>query len=350
MMSFTLVFLAIMLLSAVQKNLSYEMTREYNLKYPMDMVEIRKDLTGSFSPAELSEMDIYEYYHFRDGVVCAYGLLPEEYSVFKQEGMIEKGSFPREADEILVSPQAAATLGLSYELGQTVSFMGRVFRVSGFTGDIDIDEELLNCRRNEIYLRSDYEQNSVFIPYETISQMGEPSEPMYGVYEVVWHGFSESKQKQERLERLNGGNTEFGSYYIDIEKVGRRVKIYLYYLAGVAVVLMLGCSVFIGALLRSQLFWRRRELGYLQVFGVTKKRLMRMLGREYLIRLAAAFFYAAITYILLALGVLAFSGRLYLPGLLYPASLISTLALLYLCVVRFSVSRYLKTDIAALIH
>lgn len=345
-----LIFLAIMLLSAIQKNLPSEMIKKYSLRFPMDTVEIRKNLISDFSVAELSEMDIYEYFRLDDNGVVAYGLLPEKYSAFMQEGMIEYGHFPEKENEVLVSPQAAVILGLPVEVGQTISFMGESFIVSGFTGDIENDEELVGYRRNEIYLRSDYRQNAIFIPYETISKMGDPSESVYAVYEVIWHGFSKSSEKQKRLETLNNGNTAFSAYYWNIEKVETKVKIYLYYLAGVAVVLMLGSSVFIVALIRAQLFARKRELGYLQVFGVTKKRLRRMLEREYLIRLAIALFYALSGYILVSLVGFVFTKSFYLPGIIYPVALISILAVLYMIMVFFSVSRYLKTDIARLIH
>ena len=345
-----LIFLAIMLLSAIQKNLPSEMIKKYSLRFPMDTVEIRKNLISDFSAAELSEMDIYEYFRLDDNGVVAYGLLPEKYSAFMQEGMIEYGHFPEKENEVLVSPQAAVILGLPVEVGQTISFMGESFIVSGFTGDIENDEELVGYRRNEIYLRSDYRQNAIFIPYETISKMGDPSESVYAVYEVIWHGFSKSSEKQKRLETLNNGNTAFSAYYWNIEKVETKVKIYLYYLAGVAVVLMLGSSVFIVALIRAQLFARKRELGYLQVFGVTKKRLRRMLEREYLIRLAIALFYALSGYILVSLVGFVFTKSVYLPGIIYPVALISILAVLYMIMVFFSVSRYLKTDIVRLIH
>jgi uncharacterized membrane protein len=103
------------------------------------------------------------------------------------------------------------------------------------------------------------------------------------------------------------------------------------------------------SVIRTELFYRRQELGMLQVFGLTKSEVRQMFLGEYEIKETAALGLAAGIYLILAL-----LYRLIFGGWVFPSSLalllILFLAGVYLGFIAFTAQRYLQKPVIRLIR
>ena len=102
------------------------------------------------------------------------------------------------------------------------------------------------------------------------------------------------------------------------------------------------------SVIRTELFYRRKELGYLQIFGLPKRSVVQMLWGEHLVRVDAAFILAlAVELVLILLYGIIFGGLVLPSWLTFPACLL--FAALYLLFAYGTARRYLKTSIRELI-
>lgn len=341
-------FLTVLLVSTVRMNFSSESVEFIKDRYPMDLVPFFRPAYEAFPDKSL--LTVYEEYRLEENGVSAFYLMPEKDSVFGIDGMLAAGRFPEAATEILVDPVfAAEELGAAEApeacLGRTVILGGQDLTVAGITADLT-EEAVRKNLSADVYYRKNLVGPCVFVPYETIRELGEKRENEFVM--TVCPGMSESEALLRKVESAMGEGSP-NQFYGTVRGVQQVLDLAVLALFGVLAVIYTMCCLFLVTVVHTDLFSRKRELGYLQIFGLSKGRVLRLILGEYALRLLGA--------LVLALAVF---GALYgLYGLsvgralaLAPASLSGMLGLLcalYLLAAAVGAARYLRKSVVRLI-
>lgn len=343
-----LAFLLVMCSSALRSNFSEEYFRWIKHRYPMDLV--------CLNPIELESLPIrdglvlYDRYTAQEGDIHGYHLLPQKDSVLGIKGMIAFGTFPANDSEILVSPDYISTVfGSGVDpaayIGKQITFKGTVFTISGITAGLDDS----SVRRNlfaDYYYQRKIESNPIFIPYAALVKIGE-KQPT-DIYLGVLDGLSDSPEKQNMLRQaLIGGSPN--QFYSDIASSQTTLDgITLVFLAVVFVCHLIAC-IFMVAIVQTELYYRRRELGYLQIFGLKKRSVFRLVFAEFLLKVGASVLISALFYIFLALCVFLLAGVVLTLETGFTLISVLLLAGVYLLSARSAIRSVLKRSVISLV-
>ena len=304
-----LAFMLVWLMSAVQVNFRSECIHFLQEKYPMDLIIFsRYELDAFPDPGNLV---IYENYACSSDDVNAYYLLNEEDSVLAIDGMIFKGTFPKEQDEILVTQEFIEFYfepdeDFSNYLGRTIQFVGDTYVVSGILADITEPWAERTLFVDAYYQRA-VKGNAIFIPYNTIKDIGEIQNASSVV--AVYRNLPESERILSWIEN-NMVNGVANQFYRDIESMQYTVDNIISVFGVVLVSCFATSCIFLVTVVYADLFSRKREIGYLQIFGIRRQRVYRMLISEYAIKVLVAFAAATILYFCIIMAYYLFCGRL----------------------------------------
>lgn len=304
-----LAFILVWLMSAVQVNFQSECIHFLQEKYPMDLIIFSRHEVDAFP--DPGKLVIYENYACSSDDINAYYLLNEEDSVLAIDGMIYKGRFPKEQDEILVTQEFIKFYFESGEdfddyLGRTIQFAGDTYVVSGILADIEEPWVERNLFVDAYYQRT-VKGNAIFIPYETIKMIGEIQNTSSVV--AVYRNLPESEKILSWIEtnKVNGAANQF---YQDIESMQYTIDNVISVFGVVLISCFATSCIFLVTVVYADLFSRKREIGYLQIFGFRRQRVYRMLISEYVIKVLAAFAVATILYFCIILAYYIFCNRL----------------------------------------
>ena len=354
----TFAFLLLILTGIFRNSFAKEALRYYAKRYPVDLAGFTKEQYEKFSHKEW--LTVYDYYEAEENGLTAYYLMPQEDSVLNVDGMLEAGHFPAEKDEVIITQETAEILfpGVSFAdcVGRTFGFCGRTWTVSAVT----IPQKATfneHFRVDLYYMRVN--KTAVFIPYETLKTFTEKKEnPVYpGSLMCVVRGMAKDEEKRQAVEDalfvkipgMEEGQKGWANLYlqkIDIRKdeIDQVMKVFY----AVFFTMCLLICLYMVSVIRTELFYRRKELGYLQIFGLPKEAVLQMLWGEHLVRVIAAFILAAASALALSLLYGIILGGIVLPSwLTFPACLL--FALLYLMFAYGTARKYLKTSIRELI-
>ncbi len=343
-----LTFLLVMMVSAVQNNFSQEYTRFLATRYPMDLICGDRDLLQQFSGWDA--LIRYEHYTFTREDIHGYYLPEKADSVFCVEGMLSQGRYPGTVSEILVSPEFVrnylATGNDPQILGKTITLGGHSFSISGVTADLDrpFAQELLF---QDVYYRRSIQENPVFIPYEALKVIGQPQEKEFLM--ASYRDLLSDPQALEELKDLFFGEVPCPFHYqiaqaqAGVDAVSRIFRIVL------LVCFVCGC-VFLVAMIQTTLFSRKRELGYLQIFGLSRARVTWMLLSEHILKLAAGLAGATVGYGAMLLMYWGLTGRWLFFHFGHTSQLIAGLFLVYLLTAAAAIAEFLQKSILSLVQ
>ena len=351
-----LFFLIILLGSALQKNVTEEAIRLYRKDRPVDLIELQPSVVASMSEKTKSRLTIYDYYFAEEGEVTAYYLLPKEYSVLGTAGALSYGRFPEKETEVLVNISLAKVLSDDPEhpencLGQGFSFCGLKLSVSGIVSN----EGYRGDFRNDWYyafgkdnrpLRA--EDQHLFLAYSLLQTIGTKKESYGGIVMASAPGIWNDEDLQDRLKYNDSDSLNVYLQYI------RQLKAQTDFYVRIAFIVLLAlffiACLYTVSVIRLELFYRRQELGYLQIFGLSRGRIRRLILLEYAVKLVGSLLLAAAAYVLLATAyALAFHGGFQLPDAAQAGSMIAALTLMYLTTVWLTSAVFLRRSIIQLI-
>ena len=351
-------FLLLILTGIFQNSFAKEALRWYAKRYPVDLAGLTKEQYEAFEHKEW--ITVYDCYEVEENGLTAYYLMPQEDSVLNVDGMLEAGHFPAGKDEVIITQETAEILfpGVSFTdcVGRTFGFYGRTWTVSAVT----IPQKAAfneHFRVDLYYMRVN--KAAVFIPYETLKTFAKKKEsPVYpGSLMCVVRGMSRDEEKRQAVgdallmdvPGIEEGQKVWANRYLQkiderSDKIDQVMKVFY----AVFFTMCLLICLYLVSVIRTELFYRRKELGYLQIFGLPKGAVLQMLWGEHLVRIVAAFILAAVSALALILLYWIILGGFVLPPLLtFPACIL--FALLYL-VFAYGIARnYLKTSIRELI-
>ena len=349
-------FWLLLLAGTVGACFSREAIRLYARNFPMDLVWITPEQYRDFEHKEW--LAVYDYLTAEDKGVTAYYLMPEQDSVFRVKGMLLCGQFPQKDEEVVLSQKAASILFPERDcaacVGQSFSFCSRNWRVSAIAAERNAATEI-NYMADAAYWNV---EAAIFIPYESLRVFAEVQMPPSGYLMAVARGISEDAVKRAAVEDAISYHSSIPDeedqrvfaniYYSVIDEYQKRIDEIMMHVYAVIVLVSCLVCLYVISVIRMELFYRKKELGYLQVFGLPKKKVLQMVLGEHGVKVVAGL---SIGWLLTGVCVLAydlsFDGRAY-PSFL-SAGLCLGVSLVYLLCIRLTISRFLRKNVRELI-
>ena len=358
---FVIMFFLIMLVSTLQNNFEEEYMRSVKEKYPMDAFNISNNYLENLSFRD--DIGIYDYYSAVEDDVTAYYLAEERDSVLAIEGMIEHGRFPMNDNEILVTHELLVNKfnesdNLEKYVGEKLNFMDKEFVISGVL--FAFDESDINSLRNEnfeLYLNSDiyYKRikgNIIFIPYNTIKKFLEPQEKEYdgSIFVRAYYRelFEDAGGTSELRASYSNGNINIFENIIiksqhSLDNITRILLI-------VFIVCFFISCLFMSSQIHIELFYRRKELGYLQIFGLKKHKIKKIVLIEYMIKIIASL---AMSVVLYLIGIVIYFVAVHhwvFFNWIHILAIVSGILLVYFLTVLFTFRKFIKRDVMRLLE
>jgi len=348
-------FLLVFATSTVQNSFEKEYIRNIVNSYPLDGFNISAFELESFEYK--NNVYIYERYEFSDNDITAVYLGKENDSVLAIEGMLEYGDFPQSDNEVIISGELALSLNsdnktLDDLLGTEIEFLNEKFVISGIlyafdektrseqaVGDFD------SYFKSDIYYR-DLENNVIFIPYETIKTMGEPIEvqTMRAGYDGLYNDINVVNALRKAVVNnvINIFDSKLESARNVLDNISNIILL-------IFVVIFITSCIFVYSQVLTELFYRRKEIGFLQIFGVKKMRVLKLIISGYLLKILLSFVWAIVFYaILIVLYYIILKGMV-VADILLTSAVTGGIFLFYMITVTTSSLRFLKESVIKLI-
>lgn len=347
-----LVFLIVMAVSTVQANFSDEYMRIVKDEYPLDLIVFQPGGYENFIYKD--KVTLYDCYTATEGEYLAAHLLDCKDSIFRIDGLIAEGRFPENDHEILANynfldDYFGETDDYGDYVGKTVKFKGETFTVSGTVETTDGEmERYLMADWNYTPVRRTKDASVIFIPYETLKQIGEKTEEYSSLRVGVYDGLYEDKAARQALALVNQSDSP-NNFYNDIEEAQADVDQFTLIFAAVLFICTFICCLFLVTVVQTELFYRKKELGYLQIFGIAKMQIGKLILSEYFIKNLSALILALAVYaVLIAVYGIA-NGVFVFFGLLFTPTVIAALIAIYLGTVALCCRRFLRRNVAELV-
>lgn len=295
----TMAFMLVLLLFAVKTNFSSEYTLYLQNKYPMDLIVFNESELTNFP--DMKNLCIYDNYVYSENNIYAYYLLNYGDSVLGIDGMIIEGVFPDSPDEILVTQDFIDYYFIGAEkqsyINENVEFANHNFRISGILNDLSLPVIEHNLFADAYYQRN-IQKISIFIPYDTIKNFGIITHSNFVT--AVYLNLPESESILTYLSQntINGVANQF---YMDIKTEAGTINNITKILSVILFISYGTACIFFVTIVYSDLFVRKREFGYLQIFGIKKSRIFRLILAEYQIKAVISVVSAAVIYFILLL-------------------------------------------------
>ena len=352
-------FFLLLTAGVFQSCFAREALRFYARQYPVNLVSFTEEQLASFPHPEW--LTVYDYRTLSENGLTAYSLLPAQDSVLNVKGMLEAGRFPSRENEVILTQEAAALLfpdlAFSECIGKMFVFGRREWKVSAVT--IEQKAAFQKHFSADIYYRGT-EKAAVFIPYSAFREISEASEnsALPGFVECVVQDMGTNAERRRIVESVLAegkipqaeGTVFYANLYLQrIDTMQKQIERSLSVLYALFLTAGMLVCIYMGSIIRSELFYRRKEIAYLQVFGAGQKTVFFSLFAEHLVRVAAAFLLAVILWLLLA----AAYGVIF-QGFLYPSRMAWLSCLLvsayYLLFTGRIVKRFLKKSVWSLLY
>lgn len=343
----TMAFMLVLLLFAVKTNFSSEYTLYLQNKYPMDLIVFNESELTNFP--DMKNLCIYDNYVYSENNIYAYYLLNYGDSVLGIDGMIIEGVFPDSPDEILVTQDFIDYYFIGVEkqsyINENVEFANHIFRISGILNDLSLPVIEHNLFADAYYQRN-IQKISIFIPYDTIKNFGIITHSNFVT--AVYPNLPESESILTYLSQntINGVANQF---YMDIKTEAGTINNITKILSIILFISYGTACIFFVTIVYYDLFVRKREFGYLQIFGIKKSRIFRLILAEYQIKAVISVVAAAVIYfILLLCYCIVRKHYLFFIDFSVIASIIGMI-MLYLSSAVLAICIYLKRSVLSLI-
>lgn len=344
---FIFLFFIIMFVSTIQNNFEDEYFRIIKSNYPMDMIVIHNFEIDRFEYKD--DLKIYENYVANENNINAYYLSEKKDSVMNVKNMIEFGRFPSNNYEILASKDFVKSYfsneNYNNYIGKKILFKHTEFIISGILADLN-SGEIESTLFADFYYQRKINENAIFIPYDTIKQIGEMHQTDCKM--ASYNGLSNSPKILESLKSSlqNGSPNQF---YSNIESAQKTINIITTILAIILIICFVISCLFMISIIQTELFYRRKELGYLQIFGLKKLKITKIVFSEYFVKLITSFIISLLCYSLFILLYYIFLKSFIVFNLTHIAIVVSMLIIVYCLTVLLSIKSFLGRSIVTLI-
>lgn len=290
-----IIFLLFLVILSVQNNIEMWYMDSILGDYPYSMASLTSDQFQNLE--NRFDMKLYDNYTISSENISVYPLFDEKDSCLSYNKMIEYGKFPINKTEVIVSKEYVSSMMESTDyknaIGKKIVVGQNEFVISGILSDLDNDEKIELYYSNVYY--SDNSSLGIYVPYEALREIGqklEGTDKMVKIYDL----YSNSDIYKEIREYLGNPINVWDKKIVDVQYLID--SIFVIILCGLALLALIGIA-FINNEVQLELFYRRKEIGFLQIFHFRKKKIQRMIIFERTIRIIWALAYALLLYIVL---------------------------------------------------
>ncbi len=374
LLPYALLFLLIMLVSTVQNRFGDEYFSFIKDIYPVDAFNLDRQQYEATPNSEYKDnIFVYEEYRATEGEVTAYYLAEKKDSVLSVNGMLEYGSFPSNENEIIVSlgyvtAKLDNTIPVKEHIGEKITFCGREFTISGILYQVnrsitfdqgDRTEDFYSYLFSDCYYNRLEKTNGIFlfVPYEALKSFGtvvEDSENIRCVYRGLFDDEKTYAEIREMAIPKDASswilkNFTLNPFEAKIRNAQDTVDLITTLFYGILIVSFIIACLFVSSQVQIELFYRKKELGFLQIFGVKKKRVVSLVMCGYIPKLLYSFVLSFIMYgLCLAVYYIAV-GRLLIFNFVHAPILILLIVVFYFVSVYLSTKKFLKKSTVELI-
>lgn len=358
LLPFVIMFLTILIASTIQNSFSDEYIKDSVSRYPMDAFNISADELSNFQYPD--RLKIYDYYVAEENGITALYLAEKPDSIFSIDGMIQYGEFPKADNEILVSREyATAYFGksnLEEYIGEKIIFCDREFIVVGIVYSLDEDDvnDNMNVSFEEYYESDVYYKNSegiiIYIPYDTLNKFAQLQVKEYATVQYWRASYRNLFSDEVMLNDVrNSMYNNINIFEAQINNSQDTLEGILIILLVVFIVCFIISCIFMSSQIQIELFYRRKELGFLQIFGLKKKRICKLVFTGYLMRIMLSFLIAVLIYIIsLSLyNLICKSTMIFNP--IHTFVIIVVTYVFYFIAVLGAINKFLRNDIIKLV-
>ncbi len=369
-----LIAVLIMLVSTLTNQTEEILTGYYKHIFPPDVFDTNEKEISLMSDDLYNSLTLYYPYTLKEDGVKALYYAEKEDSVLATAGMLKYGHFPESKDEVIVSFEyAESKFGAIFDensiVGRKITFAGREFTVAGCLNAFDDDASIGFLKSSESVFDSDahYFRNRgemIFIDYSVISEIGKLSFNDSGTILASLDGLMQNdevrqqlldihiklhKKDAERFDRDPADTFSLNKITREVEDIRFGLNIVVAALYIILVLCFMIACIFIRSKVSVELYYRSREIGFLQIFKIGRKRLKKMLLWEYLVRLGISVCASLVIYTVLSAATSLYLGEFIWFNVLHVAVMFVVLLLLYVHSLLKCIKTQLKKDIISLI-
>ena len=269
------VITAILICFSVHNNFYDQAVRRSKEQYPIEVISMSDFFYDEVLSYRGYDVEKYDLYIIEMEEYSVYPLLKEENSVLGYGGLVKFGTFPSKDNEVLINYDMALYLsgdnrdGIEENINNKIRIQDEDYIITGIVADLENDNEIdKDIYYGDCYYGEAEQSRLVYMPYEVISKQGELVE--CSEYMVKVNGLYENDEIYNDIKY-----TILGGYLSDwdvkLEDMQIMVGFINKIIAVAFIVSALMAMVFIRNDIKVDLFYRRKELGYLQIFGVKKR-------------------------------------------------------------------------------
>ncbi len=342
-----LFFLLLFSFVSILKNIKKEVVNQFSEVYPLHVFSISE---YDSKRVDQQIQKVYYNYKLEYDNYSAYILLDREDSVLKDKAILQYGSFPDGDNEVLVNEEFIIN-NLDFTdyddaLNSTIVVENEEFIISGIVFN-DNSPYLSNYFYREIdAINKDYITPVVFIPYEKMKNIG------YIAYDekevVITIDKDEAIDIYTNSEEFTNRNGDF-SYSLTWGNEVRNAysAIYNYVKIGLLIGGLLAIFTFIFMIgkVSLELYYQKKEIGYLQLYRVSKDRIHMIFLMNYLLEIILAFIVAIILFNIFCFIIYHIYGLYFFLSFFYWILFIIISFIYFYTLITVPVMKYLKKDI-----
>ncbi len=298
---------------------------------------------------------IYTNYVYKDDNLNVYPLYEYENSNLKN--FLEVGSFPQNNNEVLINFEYATNIlnasDLNDLIGTTININNKDYIVVGITSkNKDESPQMYNTNYSykEIYMSGPNNKEAIFMFNDELKTFGVVDESDMIMIDI---------KPEYIIDLYNGnlvevydtiGSSAFSQYEMGIKSISTDINSITQASLLIVVVVLILTMIFLVNQISMELFYQRKEIGYLQLFHYTKDDISLFMTLRYIKDFVISLIIAIVLYLVLSLMLLlVYNFNLFI-NVLYLCIFIIILLFYFYIIINIPLNKYLKTDIIKLIR
>lgn len=354
-------FFMLVILAAIslKNNFAREYVNSVKRTYPYMFVEVsdylqdfpllENEYSGMVSDIVNSDEFVkYESYTYSDDDYIVYPIYDYDALNFNLDGVLEEGRTPKNQNEVLINYQYADEyFSEDYKdiLSKKITINNKEYIVVGVVGP----EEIFPWQYGWNYLYSSISGPSVFMMYDELITFGTNSRPDMTMYKYIGEDNIYDHDSIYYKVFINDVLSHYSTSENKIANVTSTANFIADIVFIIAAVIGVIGIIFITNQIRLNLFYRKKELGYLQIFGLTKQQLAFTIYFQYLYEIAKCLLISIILFLVTTLIIKLVLGFNFMISIIYILAFIFTILIYSAIVITIPVVNYMHKGIDKLI-
>lgn len=336
----------------------------FNLNFKEEYIKVKLEDTP-YNIIDVNSMyleDFEEYinktytnYVYKNDNLNVYPLYEYENSNLKN--FLEVGSFPQNNNEVLINFEYATNIlnasDLNDLIGTTININNKDYKVVGITSkNKDESPQMYNTNYSykEIYMSGPNNKEAIFMFNDELKTFGVVDESDMIMIDI---------KPEYIIDLYNGdlvevydtiGSSAFSQYEMGIRSISTDINSITQASLLIVVVVLILTMIFLVNQISMELFYQRKEIGYLQLFHYTKDDISLFMTLRYIKDFVISLIIAIVLYLVLSLILLTVYNFNLFINVLYLCIFIIILLFYFYIIINIPLNKYLKTDIIKLIR